>query len=123
MFSVHFIIEYIPTRRSVVAALSWGGITALSWGLLAGNGAQLGCSHFYTSLNIANYIISSVVFLENNGEERGCPQLEIQFVSHGVQTKWILLHALMLNGLDFHQNKLDHCFFNRKFNISYLKFI
>ncbi|GFR67196.1 hypothetical protein ElyMa_000246600 [Elysia marginata] len=25
--------------------LSWGGITALSWGLLAGNGAQLGCSH------------------------------------------------------------------------------
>ena len=23
--------------------LSWGGITALSWGLLLGNGAQLGC--------------------------------------------------------------------------------
>ena len=25
VFGMHFIIEYIPTRRSVVAALSWGG--------------------------------------------------------------------------------------------------
>ena len=89
-------------------------------------GTTVDPSNFYTSLNVANYIISSVVILDNNGEERGCPhavELEIQFVSHGVQTKWILLHALMLKDLDFHQNKLDHCFLIRKFNISYLKFI
>ena len=48
--------------RSVGAALSWGGITALSWGLLAGNGAQLGCSrivlsHVYLTVKSALSII------------------------------------------------------------------